>query len=365
MSFMIKYFGKYAVALVLVIGLYGCGGEGEENKQAGSGNNTSTTMISVATAERAPLRYWIETVGVLESINSPRIAAEVSGKITEILVKSGESVSADEVLLIVESSNLKLQEKAAKAELKQLSVMIENEARRVKRLTDLDKKNYVSKSGLDDARAKLASYRAQSEAARANLSLAKDQLARTEIKAPFDAKIDSRLVSVGDYLRPGTPVFTLAETDRLQARLPVPEIAGGKLKSGQLVEITIATDTDNVVTSKIREIQPMITAGARSLILLADVTAANNRYPGATVRARVLIGENPDAVLVPAISIVRRPAGDVVYLIFANRAEQQVVQRGQSRAGKIEVLSGLDGSEMIATDGAGFLTDGASVRIAK
>ncbi|MCF6264445.1 MAG: efflux RND transporter periplasmic adaptor subunit [Xanthomonadales bacterium] len=365
MNVIIKYVGKYAGALILVFGLYGCGGDEAGDNQSKSGKNTITTMISVATAERAPLRYWIETVGVLESINSPKIAAEVSGKITKILVKSGESVQAGEVLLIVDSSNLKLQEKAAKAELKQLSVLIENEAKRVKRLSDLDKKNYVSKSGLDDARAKLAGYKAQSEAAKANLSLAQDQLARTEIKAPFDAKIDSRLVSVGDYLRPGTPVFTLAETDRLQARLPVPEVAGGKLKSGQLVEITIATDTDNLVTSKIREIQPVITAGARSLILLADVTAANNRYPGATVRARVLIGENPDAVLVPAISIVRRPVGDVVYLISGNWAEQQVVQRGQSRDGKIEILSGLDGTEIIATDGAGFLTDGTNIRIAK
>lgn len=356
---------KSAVAITLAFLLSACGGEDAKNKQPKSGNNPNATMISTALAERAPLRYWIETVGVLESINSPRIAAEVSGKITKILVKSGESVSAGEVLLIVDSSNLKLQEKAAKAELKQLSVLINNEVRRVERLSDLDKKNYVSKSGLDDARAKLAGYRAQSDAAKAKLSLAKDQLARTEIKAPFDAQIDSRLVSVGDYLRPGTPVFTLAETDRLQARLPVPEVAGGKLKSGQLVEITIATDTENIVTSEIREIQPVITTGARSLILLADVVAGQNRYPGATVRARVLIGENPDAVLVPATSIVRRPIGDVVYLIFGKRAEQQVVQRGQSQAGKVEIISGLDGTEMIATDGAGFLTDGARVQVAQ
>jgi len=355
---------KHTGLIALLLALTACGSDDAKEVSVDS-KKTNATMIRVAAAEVAPIRYWVETVGVLESINSPRIAAEVSGKIIKILVESGEAVVAGEVLLVVDSSNLKLQEKAARAELKQLSVLINNEIRRVKRLTDLGKKDYVSKSGLDDAEAKLASYRAQSEAAKAKLSLAQDQLARSEIKAPFAAQIDSRLVSVGDYLRPGTPVFTLAETDRLQARLPVPEVAGGKLSNGQLVEISIATDSENMVSTKIREIQPVITSGARSLILLADVTAADKRYPGATVRARVLIGENTEAVMVPVTSIVRRPAGDVVYLIFGNRAEEQVVQRGHSQDGKIEIISGLEGTETIATDGAGFLTDGATVRVAQ
>lgn len=360
-----KKLTKYTGIAVLALSLLACGSEEANEEPADTAKKVNATMIRTATTERAPIRYWVETVGVLESINSPKIAAEVSGKITKILVESGEAVAAGEVLLIVDSSNLKLQEKAARAELKQLSVLINNEVRRVKRLTDLGKKDYVSKSGLDDAEAKLASYRAQSEAANAKLSLARDQLARTEIRAPFAAQIDSRLVSLGDYLRPGTPVFTLAETDRLQARLPVPEVAGGKLENGQQVEISIATDLENPVFTVIREIQPVITAGARSLILLADVAAGDKRYPGATVRARVLIGENPEAVMVPAISIVRRPAGDVVYLIFGNRAEEQVVHRGQSQDGKIEISSGLEGAETIATEGAGFLTDGAIVRIAQ
>lgn len=360
MKTLIKY-----ICLILPLTLIACGGEDTSKATTDQGNQRAATMIRVATSERAPMSYWVETVGVLESVNNPKIAAEVAGKITKILVKSGEHVAADEVLLQIDPSQLKLQEKAARAELKQLSILIDNEALRVKRLTNLGKKDYVSKSGLDDANAKLATYRAQSEAAQARLSLVIDQLDRTAIKAPFAAIIDSRLVSVGDYLYPGLPVFTLAESGHLQARLPVPEVAGAKLHSGQKVEMTVATDSENTVVTHIREIQPVITAGARSLILLADVEAATNRYPGATVRARVLIGENPDAVMVPANSIVRRPSGDVVYLVFGNRVEEQIIVRGQSQNGHIEVVNGLVGGETIATDGAGFLTDGANVRVAQ
>ncbi len=334
-----------------------------------SGNTSSeitekpATTIQTAHAEIGLMQYWIETVGTLESVNSPRVAAEVSGKIIEILVESGEMVAANQVLLRVDPSSLKLQEQAAKADLKRLSVLIQNEGKRVNRLTDLGKKDYVSRSGLDDANAQLAGYKAQAQAANAQLELVQDQLNRTEIKAPFAAKIDQRLVSLGDYLRPGTPVFTLAETDRLQARLPVPEVAAGKIRSGQLVEVNIATDADIIVETKIQEIQPVITAGARSLVILADVTAAANRYPGATVRARILTGKNAAAILIPSAAIVRRPAGDVVYIIYGNRAEEQVVVRGLHQGSKVEILDGLEGQEQLATDGAGFLSDGSRVRI--
>ena len=351
---------------ILVIGLLlalfilsGCSQDDSGNAVA----EKPATMIQSANAEIGLMQYWIETVGILESVNSPRVAAEVSGKITELLVESGDLVAANQVLLRVDPSSLKLQKQTAQADLKRLSVLIANETKRVQRLTDLGKKDYVSRSGLDDASAQLAGYQAQYQASRAQLELVQDQLNRTEIKAPFAAKIDQRLVSLGDYLSPGTPVFTLAETDRLQARLPVPEVAVEKIRTGQLVEINIATDANTTLTTKIQEIQPVITAGARSLVVLANVATAANRYPGATVRARILTGEKAAAILIPSAAIVRRPAGDVVYIIYGNRVEQQAVVRGQRHGEKVEILSGLEGGELLATDGAGFLSDGAAVRV--
>ncbi len=344
-------------ALILLVGC------AQEEANSNSVSEKPETIIQAATVEVGKMQYWLETVGTLESVNSPRVAAEVSGKIIELLVESGEIVAAEQVLLRVDPRSLVLQKKAAQADLQRLSVLLKNETKRVKRLTDLGKKDYVSRSGLDDANAKLAGYKAQSQAAKAQLELVQDQLDRTEIKAPFAAKIDQRLVSLGDYLRPGTPVFTLAETDRLQARLPIPEVVAGKIRSGQLVEISIATDSETTIETKIQDIQPVITSGARSLVVIADVVAAINRYPGATVRARILTGENRAAILIPTAAIVRRPDGDVVYIIYGNRVEQQLVTRGQRHGQQLEILSGLEGDEQIATDGAGFLSDGARVRV--
>jgi hypothetical protein len=68
--------------------------------------------------------------------------------------------------------------------------------------------------------------------------------------------------------------------------------------------------------------------------------------------------------MVPEQSVVLRPAGKVVYVVADNRAAQRVVQTGLKQDGLQEVVSGLARGELIATDGAGFLSDGAAVTLA-
>ncbi len=79
----------------------------------------------------------------------------------------------------------------------------------------------------------------------------------------------------------------------------------------------------------------------------------------------VLVETRKRAVIVPGISVVRRPAGDVVYVIDSSKARARQVQTGHQDGGRIEIISGLDGNETIATDGAAFLTDGAKIKLAE
>ena len=67
-------------------------------------------------------------------------------------------------------------------------------------------------------------------------------------------------------------------------------------------------------------------------------------------------------MMVPTISIVRRPAGELVYIIKDGKAEARRITTGQHLDGLVEALSGLNGGEIVATDGAAFLTDGVNVR---
>ena len=67
----------------------------------------------------------------------------------------------------------------------------------------------------------------------------------------------------------------------------------------------------------------------------------------------------------PQVAVVRRPAGDVVYVVNGEVVRERLVRRGERRDDQIVILEGLDGDEVIAVDGAGFLTDGATVAVAE
>jgi hypothetical protein len=69
--------------------------------------------------------------------------------------------------------------------------------------------------------------------------------------------------------------------------------------------------------------------------------------------------------MVPEQSVVLRPAGKVVYVVKERRVEQRIVQTGLRQDGLQEVTRGLAAGEIIATDGAGFLSDGAAVTLAE
>ena len=113
----------------------------------------------------------------------------------------------------------------------------------------------------------------------------------------------------------------------------------------------------------------MITEGSRSIDVIADVQGELNWQPGASVTGTVVLGAQAAALMVPEQSLVLRPAGEVVYVVRNNVAGQAVVQQavvktGARQNGLIEVLNGLNANETIVVDGAGFLTDGAPVKIA-
>jgi multidrug efflux pump subunit AcrA (membrane-fusion protein) len=81
----------------------------------------------------------------------------------------------------------------------------------------------------------------------------------------------------------------------------------------------------------------------------------------------VIISARAEALTVPEQSVVLRPAGKVVYVITEldgqKKAQQKVVKAGAKRGGRVEILDGLAGGETIALDGAGFLTNGATVAV--
>jgi len=135
-----------------------------------------------------------------------------------------------------------------------------------------------------------------------------------------------------------------------------------KIKIGQPAKIYSPLTPGEFASGRITELQPAIGLGSRAVMAIINLEDPGKLRPKATLSGQVLIETRKHAIMVPALSIVRRPIGEVVYVIEGNKAGARQVTTGQQDAGLVEITSGLAGDEIIATDGAAFLTDGASVK---
>jgi len=343
--------------------LQSCNGEPEGTTE--SSTVPSGTLITTAELTLQDVPVVLESVGRVESKTSPTIDAEVEGRILQLALHVGDAVEAGGILLELDKTELKLERQAAEAEIESVKAQIANEQRRVKRFQRLKKRDLLATTQLDDAKAALAVFLARLHAAQARLDIASDKLSKATVRAPVNARIEKRYVSVGDFVKRGDPLFIITSTDALRAYLPFPETAAEQIQPGLPVSLTSPVAKNSKVDGIITELRPMVGRGSRAVWAIVDMTNPGSWRPEATVVAHVLVDTKENAITVPNESVVRRPVGSVVYVIRDNRAEQRVVTLGRRIENQVEIVSGLIGSEIIALEGAQYLTDGAPVRIAE
>ena len=254
---------------------------------------------------------------------------------------------------------------AARAGIERLLVHIASGERRVERFATLSSKNLSSQTELDDAREQLEAFRADYKAAEAQLAIVDDSLEKSRIVAPVSGVIQLRQIAVGDFVKRGQALFEITRPELLQAWLPYPEALALRIKIGQPAKIYSPLTPGEYVPGKISQLQPSIGLGSRAVMAIIDLNDPGKLRPRATLTGKVLVETRKQAIMVPNISIVRRPAGEIVYVINNDKAEARQIVTGVYDSGRVEIVSGLNGNETVATDGAAFLTDGVSVKLAE
>ncbi len=351
--------------LLLAIGLSLGACSKEETSDSSTDNPAQAVLVSTSKIKAIDLPIWLETAGQAHSQSAPTLAAEVAGRITLVVADTGDSVEAGQLLAETDTSTLLLQKQAAQAGLERLEVHIANGERRVDRFETLSSKNLSSQTQLDDAREQLEAYRADYKAAIAQLAIVEDSLEKSRIIAPVSGVIQRRLIATGDFVKRGQAVFEITRPGQLQAWLPYPETVALQIRIGLPAKIYSPLTPGAFVQGKITDLQPTVGSGSRAVMAIVDLANPGKLRPGATLSGRVLVETRQQAVMVPIISVVRRPAGELVYVINGDRAEARLVKTGHNEAGLVEVLTGLENGERIATDGAAFLTDGAKVKVSE
>jgi len=323
-------------------------------------------LIAAAPAEPRTLEIYEDVVGSIENAVDPKIAAEVAGRVTRVLGFTGMKVRRGELLAEIDAQDFEIQSRADTAEIKRLQALLQNQERIVARQQKLVAQGFISQNALDEALAQRTVLREQISAARARAESTGRSLGKTRVLAPIDGEIESQVVAAGDYVKVGDPLFTLVGMSRMRAHLLFPEGAANRIRPGLRVRLESPAAPGKTVETRIDEIKPTVNAGNRALDAIVRFDSDDGAFRGGgSVNARVVISVRENALMVPEQSVVLRPAGKVVYVVRERRVEQRIVETGLRQDGMQEVTRGLAAGEIIATDGAGFLSDGAAVTLAE
>jgi len=319
--------------------------------------------VSTTTATTMNLNDEDSVMGMIYSRSSPDIAAEVSGRVISVIADIGDTVEKGQVLAQIDSEKYDLQLAQSKAELARLSALLVNQELDLKRAEKLFKDSLVSEEMVDRTRAEFNALSEQINAANAQLRNSERLIEETKIKAPIQTKVAAKHIDIGDFVQNGMIVYELVDTKNLRVALSFPEYQSLKLKKGLKVFLTTPTSKDQNVETIIKEVKPSVNSNNRSITAIVDFDNPGSWVPGASTQAKIILSTYQDAVVLPQLAVVRRSIGDVVYLIQNDTAVEQQVDTGLEKDGFIHIKSGLKHGDIVALDGAGFLTNGTQIKI--
>jgi RND family efflux transporter MFP subunit len=320
------------------------------------------TPVTVTEVARDAVRVYEATLGSVVAKQAPTVAAEVAARVVRVHVDEGDSVEAGQVLAELDDGDFLLARDRAGAEIQRLTALIENQQRQLERSQRLRGEGFVGESDLDSLETELRALRQQLSATRTQFAQAERNLARTRVTAPVAGQVETRQVDEGDWAGVGEPLFRITAESVLRAHLPFPEHVAELLRPGLVVELRSPAAPDAPVEGKLLELRPSL-GSSRAATAIVEFENPGGWRPGASVDAAVVITERPEGLLVPEISVVQRPAGQVVYVVEDDRVSQRLVRVGVRQNGMIEILEGLAPGTRVVADGAGFLTDGARIQV--
>ena len=307
-------------------------------------------ITAVPVAHR-PTARLLKFVGTLFGNEDVTLASQVEGQVTALHADLGDQVRADAVLLDIDDESLRAQLREIEA---RLSKARADEARGRELLAD----RIISPQEYESMQTAVAVTAAQ----RDSLAIS---LQHKRVRSPLTGSIAKRLVSVGEYVRPGTPLFDVVADDPLKLRGDVPERFVQELAVGQPVQIRVDAYPDTVFDGRLLRVSPAANAENRSITVEAEVPNPQRQLKaGFFASANIVTRRDAAALMVPESAIVNFAGVTKLFVVRDHVAYEQHVRTGtRSDDGLVEVVDGVQPADLIATSGLAKLENGMAVSV--
>jgi HlyD family secretion protein len=311
--------------ILLMFLLVSCTEEKQSSSNSGSESVTSrstTPAVQAVEARFGSLPLEERLSGSVVAKNQIEIYPEVSGRVDQVLVQTGELVEKNEVMVRLRNETYQEQLNQAKAQLRINEAQVQQAQAQLKRLNaQLNRIQTLSDKELSSAQ-ELETIQAEVESAEADLALAKaqrdqsaslveerqEQLSRTVIRAPFTGRVGERNVEQGMFVNNGTSLFRFGQIDQVKVYVDLTEAMLSYIQEGQTARIYSDQLGDTLITAEVSRISPFLNSVTTSTRAEIDVRNPEEVLkPGMFVTVDILYGESRQAILIPNAALYDDP----------------------------------------------------------
>ena len=328
-------------------------------------------------AERQEIAEYNEAVGTVRPRAESQISSQVTARIVDIPVSPGQRVKPGDLLVALDQAEFIARLEQAEQSLRSARARRGQAAQTIsaaraatvkaestyRRLQALFMKHSVAEETLDGAESEYRQSQAGYERARGGLQEAESGIDRAEkvveearialgytrIEAREPAEVVRRLAEPGDTAFPGNGLLILQTSAGMRLEALVRESLISKTQPGALLDVEI-TAIGKTMQGRVEEVIPSADPLTRSFLVKVALPPAEGLYPGMFGRLRIPAGR-VSIVTVPAEAVKKIGQLETVMVRNGQTWEVQYVKTGRTLGDRVEILSGLDGGEVIGIMG--------------
>ena len=358
---------RFIALAVLAAVLGGCGklpGTAKADAKAAPPQALLVSPEDVVTVRNSTLASGPAITGTIQPERRADLRAEVQAVVLQVLKENGDTVHRGDLLVRLDSTAIRDALASAQASERAGKLAFEQADRQYERMKTLRGSGMASAQALDDAEGRRNSAQSDVEAAKARLVLARQQMQRTEVRAPFDGLVSERKVSAGDTAQLGKELLKVIDPASMRFEAMVSADNVSDLKVGQTVHFRVNGYGDREFEGKVRRVNPAANPTTRQVEVLVDFVGKNQpKLAGLYAEGR-LETSTATSLTLPATAIVRdgdkamawKVSGEKLQRVTLSLADRDV------RTGDYVVKGGLaEGDQVIKYPNA-MLKEGQPVQ---
>ena len=360
-----------AVALAFAAALLaGCHKPGASGPADAASAPAATLLISPEDLRTVSLQTYASGPVITGSVEPERRAdlrAEISAVVLQVLKENGEVVHRGDLLVRLDDTSIRDSLQSAEESSRAAAQGLDQAQRAFTRVKTLQAEGMSSQQALDDAEVRRNTAQSDRVAADARTVTARQQLTRTEVRAPFDGVVSDRKVSAGDTAAVGKELLKVIDPGSMRFEGLVSADRMGDIHPGQAVQFRINGFDKGDFAGTVRHVDASADSVTRQVSVIVDFAPGTApKVAGLYAEGRISSGDSK-ALLLPEAAIVKEGDKAYVWRLGKGVLAKAPVTLGDrdARLGNVAVLTGIaPGDRVLRTPGS-TLSDGQKYELAK